>query len=201
MDVFSYLYIVSFFNLRPSHTFCFSLLLFVKPLLMPVVQSFTCWTHFVDPSPQMLLQLHGWGLILVLVASGEGNRVLPSKGKVTSCLPLLCQHIGLPSVEQWVVFDPGCLNPAPFTKVLLWTFNCWRGVWTWLTSEVCGKKSSDISKDVGVLSPALLTSVPFHWQEGFRWINSVLPWCSSLKKQLLEFWSHVMWMNSANSVF
>lgn len=123
MDVFSYLYIVSFFTLRPSHTLCFS-------ACLPVVQRFTCWTHFsVEPSPQMLLQLHGCGLILLLLASGEGNGVLPSKGKVTSCLPLRCQHIGLPSVEAGCVWSrhtckpglllPGCLNPAPFQHSLV----------------------------------------------------------------------------------
>lgn len=123
MDVFSYFYIVSFFTLRPSHTFCFSLLFVVcetpanasspKVYLLDPLQC-------VEPSPQMLLQLHWCGLILVLAASGEGNRVLPSKGKVTSCLPLLCQHIGLPSVEVGCVWSR---LPEPCTLHHRFTLN------------------------------------------------------------------------------
>lgn len=74
----------------------------------------------VELFPQMLLQLQGCGLILVLVASGEGNQVLPSKGKVTSCLPLLCQHIGLLSVEVGCVWSR---LPEPFTLHHSFTLN------------------------------------------------------------------------------
>lgn len=182
MDVFSCLYIVSFFTLRPSHTFCFSLLLFVKPLVY-LLDQLQC----VEPSPQMLLQLHGCGLILLLVTSGEGSRVLPSKGRVTSCLPWLCQHIELPSVGV------GCVRRGDDQPG--WQLrSVGKNLRTFPEPLVCSARSPSLF----LLSPALLTPVPFHWQEGFWGINSVLPWCSSLKKQLLEFWSHVMWMNSIN---